>query len=78
MKTAKEHFKNRFYPKKITVISKDTAIELMESYAKETAIEFSLDSMGYNLDKDLKTEREIVNKRFDEFIDEKAKAKDTN
>ncbi len=40
MKTANEHYDAKFYPKKITVVSKGTVIELMESYAKEKVNEF--------------------------------------
>jgi len=35
MNPAEEFYNKKFHPKKITVVSKHTVIELMESYAKE-------------------------------------------
>ena len=40
MKTADKHYNAEFHPKKVTVVSKNTVIELMESYAKEKVNEF--------------------------------------
>jgi len=71
MKAAEEHYDETFHPKKITVVSKHTAIELMESYAKEHAIEFA-EFIGTEYEQDngsvignVYTERSVGGKDYD-------------